>query len=273
MKYLVGLLLTLVCAAALADPMATVMLGGQRRAFVIHMPPATAHPLPLVLAFHGAGMTPQLFEKVSGLDAQADRRDFIVVYPQGLQRRWNAALAGDRPDDVAFTAAILRYMRDNVRVSRVYAVGFSNGAMFANALACSGKIKLAAIAAVAGFIPQLASTACAAAPPMTVLEIAADRDPIMPFAGGLVNVLSPPDNIVLSYAATLQGWARVDHCLGLDTSFHESQPLARIAPTSCGAGVTVLGLVLKSQLHSWSGRGQPYPIDTARVVTDFLLAH
>jgi polyhydroxybutyrate depolymerase len=119
--------------------------------------PATPRPAasvltPLVVVLHGLGGT--------GADAHGYGWDAVdgvaVAYPDGVGGSWNAGgccgPAHERGvDDVARLDALVARMvaEDGVDPDRVYAVGFSNGAMMAYAWAC-GSHTLAGIGVVGG---------------------------------------------------------------------------------------------------------------------------
>jgi polyhydroxybutyrate depolymerase len=89
----IGLILTpsRAPAAGAGDPTETIEAGGGARTYVLHVPAGRdpSKPVPLVLAFHGGGGRGRGMAALTGLDAPADRDGFIVVYPDGINRRWN----------------------------------------------------------------------------------------------------------------------------------------------------------------------------------------
>ncbi len=260
--------------SALADATTALQVDGQERTYLVHLPPHLSGSTPLILAFHGAGGNASGFTNGTNFNELADERHFIAVYPQGINKRWNAALAVGQPRDIDFILAIIQKIKEQFKVSVVYATGFSNGAMFANALACSGKLRLAAIAVVAGLIPQEVESLCAGSKPVSVLEVAASRDPVMPFGGGQVPVLGPKGNLVLSFERTLLVWAKADGCKDLMQKLETRNEVKFIVAGSCQKGFAVEGVAVDSGLHSWSGGGgNQYPIQTSRLVVNFLLDH
>src|SRR3954470_7389605 len=106
---------------------------------LLHVPRRATAPLPLVIAFHGAGGTGPQMAHYSGLSATADEQGFAVLYPTAATRRhfWslNASMPGDDVDRLrallpqAMTAAC-------VDPDRVFATGVSNGGGFAARVGC-----------------------------------------------------------------------------------------------------------------------------------------
>ncbi len=267
------LLLLLWGPPAYADTVQKLQVEGVTRFFVEHVPAGIRDPVPLLLVFHGFGGSAYAVAKGFGFDRLSDRQGFIVAYPQGIARRWNAALSDKQPDDVAFVVALIQAVETSNPISKVYATGFSNGGMFANSLACSGRVHLSAIAADSGFIPDNLKDLCRVARPVSVLEIAATEDPVMPFRGGNVWVLPPPGKFVLSYQESLAVWARVDDCAMLAPGARRGDGFILDVGKSCGAGKSVQGIAVNSTVHSWSGKAANYPINTSQVVLSFLLSH
>ena len=127
-----------------------------KRSYLVHVPPQypDAPPLPLVLAFHGAGMNGKLMSQWSQLNEKADQAGFIVVYPNGtgiadLFLTFNVGQG--KTDEVKFVEQVLDDLRSQVRfdAQRVYATGYSNGGMLCYVLAAKLTDRIAAIAPVA----------------------------------------------------------------------------------------------------------------------------
>ena len=134
---------------------------GRNRSYLVHLPPHVDPevPLPVVISYHGGGGNAQNQKDYSGLDATADVRGFIAVYPNGTGRfsdrllTWNAGICcgyarNEQVDDVGFTLAVIEDLKSifSVDVTRVYATGLSNGAMMAYRLAEEAPESIAAIA-------------------------------------------------------------------------------------------------------------------------------
>lgn len=169
---------------------------GRTRRYVVHVPPGydKTRPVPVVLFFHGGGGDAINTRKFAGWDSLADREGFIVVYPDGtgvMKQRGHSFNAGsccgyakDRNvDDVGFTAALLDEMERLFCVdrSRVYATGFSNGALMSYRLACELSDRIAAIGPVSGTVGV---DHCRPARPVSVIHFHGTADPYEPYKGG-----------------------------------------------------------------------------------------
>jgi polyhydroxybutyrate depolymerase len=197
------------CGCAIAKPTytlgpgdyhRTIEVGGIKRHYLVHTPPTydrTKATL-VVLNFHGGGGNIKTQRNFSQMDITADRAGFIAVYPQGTgpQRRlrlrkgftWNAGTCcgwaqEHNIDDVGFVSALLDEVERlfNVDPKRVYATGYSNGAIMCYRLACELSDRIAAIAPVSG---TMAMTECRPSRPVSIIHFHGTQDKFLPFAGG-----------------------------------------------------------------------------------------
>lgn len=280
--------------AMLLGAFASLIVGGVTRTYVLHVPPHAPKSPALIVAFHGHLGSGANMEKLSGFDAPSDRKGFIVAYPDGLQRGWNDGRTGgsNTADDLGFATALVATLERQYGVDpeRVYFTGFSNGATFSQYAACKMSTTVAAIAAVSGSMPVDDRPGCSPQRAISVLEIAGTDDPIMPYAGGEIELLGMARGAVLSFDATTQYWAQNAGC--------EAKPqvtaLAPIAPADgtsvqraayqgCRDGSAVVAYTVKGAGHTWPGGEQYLPraligisstqLDATQTIVDFLLSH
>jgi len=183
-------------AAALARPGSAaeaalhLKMGDLERSYLLHRPAALGRqaPVALVIMLHGGFGTGKQAQQSYHWNELADREGFVVAYPDGIGRSWNAggiccgpALRG-AVDDVGFLDHLIQEISaaENIDPRRVYLAGMSNGAAMAYRYACEGRVALAAIGPVAGTF----SFACARAHAVSVLAIHGLDDQHVPFAGG-----------------------------------------------------------------------------------------
>jgi polyhydroxybutyrate depolymerase len=272
---------------------ATLTVGGVVRTYVLHVPAKLAARVPLVLAFHGHGGTGEGMERLSGFDALADRDGFIVAYPSGVDRGWtdDRFTAPGMPDDLAFTAALLdsleaRYPIDR---SRVYAAGMSNGAIFAESLACKLGDRFAAVAAVAGALPVPDRAGCPASQPVSVVQINGTLDPVLPFAGGPIGTFGTRGS-VLSVPDTIAFWAAHDACASAPNVSllairepSDGTSVRREEHAGCRDGTSVLAYSVIGAGHVWPGGTQYLPpsfigrgtdqFDATSAIVSFFMEH
>jgi polyhydroxybutyrate depolymerase len=164
----------------------TIEFGGTRRTFNVHRPQGLPDTAPLVVMLHGGFGTGAQAERSYHWDNEADAGHFLVAYPDGLNRAWNAGTCCGEPqrvnaDDVGFITAMVGAIEQQIPVdrARVYATGMSNGAMMALRLGCQTDT-FAAIAPVAGTL----LTDCSGARPTSLLQIHGTADDRVPYNGG-----------------------------------------------------------------------------------------
>lgn len=181
--------------AALAQTTMTWTVDGVQRQALVFAPapvPATnALPVPLVFAFHGHGGTMQA--AAQGMHLQTFWPRAIIVYPQGLKTPshvdpqgnklgWQvqAGQEGLNDRDLKFFDAMLSTMRQKFPVDarRIYATGFSNGAIFSYLLWAERGKTLAAFGICAGMLDPAEHLTL----PRAVVVIGGTNDNVLPFA-------------------------------------------------------------------------------------------
>jgi polyhydroxybutyrate depolymerase len=196
------------------------------------------------------------------LSIAEQRHKMIVAFLQGYEDTWNDD-AGDPPaeaanvNDIAFTTTVLRTIETRYHVDRrrVVATGLSNGAILDELLGCRVAADLTLIVPVEGQLAPTFSNSCRPQSPISVYEIHATADPVIPYAGGTFAGDGGPVT-VLSAPASAARWAALDHCA----------PKGSKAPTAdgeltryqrCRSGVTVTLDTTAGDQHAWpAGFGQ-----------------
>ncbi len=145
-------------------------------------------PVPVVLGFHGGGGTLEQWEQHPALHTARTAADFVIVYPEGYHRTWNAGLCcGDalqaNIDEVKFVRALLKDLASIIKIDRrrIYATGFSNGAMLCYYLACAMSEEIAAIAPVGG---GMSVSACTPTRPVPIFHLHGLADEWAPYDSG-----------------------------------------------------------------------------------------
>jgi polyhydroxybutyrate depolymerase len=239
--------------------------GGLTRTYrAVHPASAGAHP-PLVMIVHGGFGTGKAAEDAYGWDAVAGAHGFVVVYPDGFARSWNAGRccgqARERNlDDVAFLTAVIRdaERRDGIDPSRIYVAGLSNGAIMAYRLACEGPIPLAAIGPVAGDLEVPCEKPAAL---VSVLAIHGTADQNVPVGGGF-NTKGFTKTEHTSVAASLARWRAIDSC---DAPQIVRKPPLRTETSGCAGGSEVELILVEGAGHQWPG-SKPPPAWAARLL-------
>jgi len=256
----------------------SVAIGGQRRSYLVHVPsgpPVSGRAVLLVL--HGRRLTVPEMRRLTHFDAVADRRGFIVVYPEGHKLSWNdgrgySPAALDGIDDVGYIRNLIDrvVVRTGADKGRVAVVGLSNGAVMCHRLGLELSDRITAIAAVSGLMPgRLASLTPTHA--VSALLIHGTEDPVAPIDGG------PPRSLlgrwqiwrlgggpgksepVLSLSATAARWREIDHCQPetyrdvLPAAGKDRTSVERVVSPGGRGGAEVVTWIVRKGGHTWPG--------------------
>lgn len=150
---------------------------------------------------------------------------------------------------------------------RVFAVGFSAGAMMAHKLGCDLAGRIAGVGSVAG---AMVLEECRPSRPVSVIEIHGTADGLVPYEGGRTaggaTQPSPPTREVV------KRWAELDGCQPTPATTTEGV-LSTSMWTGCREGTSVQLITIDGGGHTWfapllgpaSGA-----LDATRVVWEFL---
>ena len=149
---------------------------------------------PLMFVFHGFGGIASEFINTADMRDLAESKNFIVVYPQGLDlggtgSHWNCSnpSADNKSDvdDIGFIENLIDQLIVDYPVidsKRIYAAGYSNGGFMSYYLACNSK-KFAAIGSVAGTMLDDSYQSCNANFPTAMINIHGTNDFDVPYDG------------------------------------------------------------------------------------------
>jgi polyhydroxybutyrate depolymerase len=255
-----------------------------------------AAPVPLVVALHGGISSPKNIRRRSLLNELADREKLVAAYPQGnglfgLLLHWNAGFCCGKAvdkgiDDVAFVMETIDQLAATVPVdlSRVYVLGFSNGAMLTYSLAAAHPERIAGIAAVSGALGRVTPEGDVdwqiAPPPggMPTLVIHGSADPRLPFEGNLQNSDEGGGIGAVPVLESARFWARANGCATESAAPSGFDNVTMWAWTACATGKPVTLYRLEGWGHRWAGRSPHTKADfttvggfeTIEVIWDFL---
>jgi polyhydroxybutyrate depolymerase len=261
-----------------------IQVGDTHRQFVTYVPKSAegAGKLPLLLAFHGAGGDPRSMMVNTNLPALAEEHRFIAVAPLGLggqdHATWNAmSCCGYAHEagaaDVAFVRQVIALLKKNLPIdpNRIYALGYSNGAMFVQRLAGEMADVFAAVAGYAGYAgARETATSPALLPPaparpIHVLLLHGRMDEIVPYDDPLGTSLSAPES--------LRFWAAADGCTGaLETTVVVEGEVTWETYGGCKNGKSVGLITVEHGTHTVLP-SVPGNFDTWRTAVLWLLDH
>lgn len=163
-----------------------VYVNGIQRSYLLTIPSSYNRrtPAPLVIAFHGRTNSNEEVRKYYGLDK--NMRDAFIAYPAGMPVTtggYSWSDPGNRPSelrDLALFDAIVEQLSERycIDMDRIFVVGHSLGAWFANSVACMRGDVVRASATVGG---SSVITDCTS--PAAALIINNPKDTLSPHSG------------------------------------------------------------------------------------------
>ncbi|MCC6801880.1 MAG: alpha/beta fold hydrolase [Anaerolineae bacterium] len=232
-------------------------VGDLERVYQVYIPERyNGDPTPLVIVMHGAGGDGASTESLTGFDALADRENFVVVYPDGINNAWNDNRPGNPRisvvDDVRFLDNIIVFMERSLNIDplRVYATGYSMGGMMSYRAGCELPRRFAAVASVASTMPLYLLENCDSTLPIPVLVVQGTDDPVIPWTG--------IPNAYLSAAQTIGFWRDHNACAEdfaievlPDSAPDDYTVVMRQQMNGCAADVMLYGVYFGG--HTWPG--------------------
>lgn len=226
---------------------------------------------PAVFVFHGGASDADTIRTQSKMCDVADANRFVAIFPDGYspfprsdRRTWNAisccgAAKDANVDDVSFvlelvSVATIRFALDR---TRLYAAGFSNGAMLAHLLGARLSSTFAAIGPVSGDLGDLSL------PPPTypvpVIYFHGKKDTHIPYGGGIGD--SALDKVPHNSVIEVVGWWTSANRSPSQPEIIRGEGFARSIYTPTGrfpAAAPVEVYTLLNGGHQWPG-GVSYP--------------
>lgn len=234
--------------------------------------------LPLLIALHGGGGSAEGMMKITELNTTADKKKFLVVYPEGtgnetLSHSFNVWNAGEcctpkgktAADDIGFISKLISLLvkKYSVNKDRVYATGLSNGAQMAYRLGCGLSDKIAAIAPVAA--PGVYES-CSPKRAVPLIHFHGLLDPCVSYLGGensggcfseFLKALGIPTTP--SYFASpavpdqIEEWRVMNGCAAEAKTTFEEDGAKCIQYYHCSKKANVSLCVDANQGHGWAG--------------------
>ena len=129
-----------------------IKVGDTTRSYLLYVPESLPDkPVSLVLVFHGGGGHASNMPSFTKFDSVADANNFIVAYPESVNKSWNDTRNLSPADDVGFIRTLIANLSKSHKIDakRIYATGISNGGFFSQRLACDLTDQFAAVASIA----------------------------------------------------------------------------------------------------------------------------
>lgn len=254
-----GIVLVLVSSTLQAEDLNGVIVHqGYDRTYVLHIPPQYdgSDSLPLVINLHGGGGSAQQQAIMTQMNPKADSEGFFVVYPNGTQLPigyfgWNAGeWSLSNIDDVDFISVLIDTLVANYRVDtlRIFATGFSLGAMMCHRLACELSERIAAVAPVEGGLTIDDWNSCQPQRLIPIMHLHHRYDASVPYYGDPTKQWAPPIDSVMEY------WAQTNGCdIGPDTFYNEQGALKQTWSRADDSCEVVFWTLEEGNGHAWPG--------------------
>ncbi len=248
---------------------------------------------PLLIAFHGGSGQPEQMEKLTGFISLAKEQDFFVAYPEGLNRAWNDGR--DRPgrreiDDVEFLVKLIDNLCQSYPIDRkrVYACGISNGGFFAQYLAVRAPGLLAGVGSVAATVHEPMYKNMVVPEPVPIVFVIGKDDPVIPFAGGEIELARRKAGLVVPAEAGLNYWTAANHadphCVESELPVLDPDDPTRVSKrvyVPLENGKPVAAYIIEGGGHAWPMGWQYYreryigttsrQLNASQAILDFFL--
>lgn len=248
---------------------------GEMRDYRVHVPPGydAKSPVALLVALHGYTQKIDEFMDISRFAEAVDKRNMIVVFPQGKAPLgvpgWNAGTCCGTAQiqmvpDVQFIRDMVAQIESNYCIDpkRIFMSGFSNGGMLSHRLACEFSDRVAAIGAVSG---TMAIDPCIPKRPVPILHIHGTSDVVVPYNNPLTAQTVPK---------TIEGWVARNFCQPNTSVVYSKGSVKCELYGSCDADVQLC--TIDGGSHEWPGGGSAMgagDINATEYILDFLEAH
>ncbi len=271
MKFLSVLTITLLILSTQAKAEQkdeNITVDGLKREFVTYIPAGISKEdkPPVIISLHGRLGTAIGQMRFADFRPIADREKVIIVCPQGIDRSWNDGRETPAQkkgiNDVKFIDQLITYIIDTYHAdaARIYVTGMSNGGFMSSRLACQLNNRIAAIAVVGASMDE--GMSYQPTKPMPAMYIQGTKDPLVPFAGGLMR--KGAGGPIYGHEEVLQKWAAVDGC--------DPKPIVTNLPVKVNDGMSVIkeeynnpnglkviGFTIVNGGHTWPGGSQYMP--------------
>ncbi|MZR31529.1 extracellular catalytic domain type 1 short-chain-length polyhydroxyalkanoate depolymerase [Sneathiella litorea] len=269
---------------------------GNERTYLRFVPATEQHPgkpLPLVILLHGGGGSGRSMMRYTRFNRLAREAGFIVIYPSGLNRRWNDGRESHQAfDDVGFILKAIRQTiaeANRVNEKRIFVAGMSNGGLMSQRLACEQAELFSGIAIVTAQLTPELITSCHPSKPLAVLYINGTEDRLVPYDGGALAPQWGPFGTVTPTAETLAFWRRVNRCektpavtLLPDLDANDGTRVEQYDWFGCATNAPLRLYRIVGGGHTWPGKRQYLPqtvigltsrdVDANKLIGEFFLS-
>ena len=239
--------------------------GDYFRCWDIFSPEIKTDSMPLVIDLHGYTNSPERQRDMSGFESLAASHGFIVAWPYGIGKSWNAGeqccgvAVSDGIDDVGFFRKLIEQvsMQYPVDPQRIYVTGLSNGCSMAQRLAAEASDVVAAAACMS--LHLLVPPAQDYSPvPVMILYGTRDKD-----------IYAPEEGELPSAEENFLNWGRINRCVGPAIETLASMGVLAMTYRQCAAETEISMVAIEGGVHVLY-KGMQSDVDTTQIAWDFL---
>jgi polyhydroxybutyrate depolymerase len=248
----------------------SISIEGDERTYSVLVPKTSDSIKGIFFLFHGSNGSGAEFSMGTGFNEQVIKENYIAVYPDAPIGNWAEGCNCNNADrleikDLEFVDGIIDYLTTEYKVvdGKNYAIGFSQGGLFTQRLACERSKKFDGFAVIAANMSKPLSVNCTPESKVSQLIIQGKFDKVLNYEGSDNGALS-----LLSAKETIEFWAEQNECALETKKIHEGNSNISVT-TYCDEDkqsnlrlITVL-----TGTHSWFF----YGINTNEEIVNFLL--
>jgi polyhydroxybutyrate depolymerase len=241
----------------------TITIGGVERSYDLQIPHNVPEGsrVPFLVALHGGGGSAEGMRLATGIDFLADALSAVAAYVDAQGGTWAEGcdcVEADRLGipDVDLIAMLIDSLSVELPIDpeRVFIIGFSQGGLFAQRLACQLSSRISAVGIVGATISRQLEASCRPERPVSMMMILGTQDTAFPqegTEGGPRSWMGPEEAALV--------WADLDACQASATETERSVRYHRW--TECRDGVTVTLVEVEGGTHNWRPRPDYVPLD------------
>lgn len=241
--------------------------------YILYLP-ENVEGAPLVVMLHGYGESAEAFCQKTSFEKEANASGYAVAYITGIPTPedptsaagWNSGIGISSNNDVDFLCA---FVNDMCRLypfdrTRIFAVGFSNGAFMTHRLALEANDTFSAVVSVAGMMPEKMWQNKPGKCEIGIFQITGEKDDVVPknSDGSAKYSKAPAIEEVIEYYVNTNG-----------LSLEEKSTIGNMSVldkyTSKDTPKQVWNLFIPDGRHSWPDE-QITGINTNRIIIEFL---
>lgn len=248
----------------------SISIEGEQRTYSVVVPKTVDSLKGIFFLLHGSNGSGAEFSKSIGLNEKVIKENYIAVYPDAPIGNWAEGCNCNNADrleikDLEFVDGIMDSLTSeyNIVDEKNYAIGFSQGGLFTQRLACERSKKFDGFAVIAANMSKPLSVNCTPESKVSQLIIQGKFDKVLNYEGSDNGALS-----LLSAKETIEFWVEQNEC-GLETKKVDETNSNISVTTYCNEDKqSKLKLVtILTGVHSWFFNG----INTNEEIINFLL--